>query len=146
MKRGIPLHPKAGFAAGILEILASDYAPDCFAAFCGDGALYLTNDAFSSIQRIAVAPHITNFSGQLKLYFHHPYVCITERFGVNGAVIHLQSGTVFPLCRAPYHEDVSSYSIAFLKRQDSTLLVHQSAWNRLDKAGGQMLTYSPEPL
>jgi hypothetical protein len=69
---------------------------------------------------------------EIGLYVHGPWVCVTERFGVNASLINTATGAVRGLSRADYHSDVSSYSIGFLDRDGRTLLVAQTQWNRLD--------------
>ncbi|MFI5835844.1 hypothetical protein ACIA5A_19450 [Micromonospora sp. NPDC051300] len=69
---------------------------------------------------------------ELGIYVHGPWVCVTERFGVNASLINTVTGAVRGLSRADYHSDVSSYSIGFLDRDGRTLLVAQTQWNRLD--------------
>jgi hypothetical protein len=69
---------------------------------------------------------------EIQLYVHGPWVCVTERFGVNASLINTATGVVRRLSRADYHSDVSSYSIGFLDRDGRTLLVAQTQWNRLD--------------
>jgi hypothetical protein len=91
----------------------------------------------------AVLPTISLSDKPVKIYYHHPYVCVTERFGVNAAVADLRDGGVRVLSREDYHADVSSYSIGFLEREGRTLLIHQTKWNRLDMtdlATGELLT------
>ncbi|MEU4161555.1 hypothetical protein [Actinoplanes sp. NPDC026670] len=69
---------------------------------------------------------------EVRLYVHGPWVCVTERFGTNAALINTADRTVRELTRADYHSDVSSYSIGFVERAGRTLLIAQTEWNRLD--------------
>jgi hypothetical protein len=69
---------------------------------------------------------------EIRLYVHGPWVCVTERFGVNASLINTITGAVRGLGRTDYHSDVSSYSVGFLDRDGRTLLVAQTQWNRLD--------------
>lgn len=69
---------------------------------------------------------------EIGLYAYGPWVCATERFGVNASLINTATGAVRGLSRGDYHSDVSSYSIGFLDRDGRTLLVAQTQWNRLD--------------
>lgn len=46
-------------------------------------------------------------------------------------------------CRKNYHEDSCNYSIAFFEKNNRTLLIHATNWNRLDVSDaetGQLLT------
>ena len=53
--------------------------------------------------------------------------------GQHGAVLDVESGQVTLLLdRDNYHEDVSTYSVAFIESESQTLLIHATAWNRLD--------------
>lgn len=69
---------------------------------------------------------------EIRLYAHGPWVCVTERFGVNASLINTTTGAVRGLGRADYHSDVSSFPIGFLDRDGRTLLAAQTQWNRLD--------------
>ncbi|GIH16656.1 hypothetical protein [Rugosimonospora africana] len=69
---------------------------------------------------------------EIRLYVHGPWVCVTERFGLNATLINTTTGRARGFCRADYHSDVSSYSIGFLDWDGRTLLLAQTQWNRLD--------------
>jgi len=127
----------------VLDICLSDQRPDLYAAFCGDGWLYLCDTAEWALERIALLENIRALDKPVKLHFRHPYVCVSERFGVNAAVIDLRDGKVRELNREDYHASVSDYSIGFIERDGRVLLLHQTQWNRLDLtdlASGELLT------
>ncbi|MDR1135146.1 MAG: hypothetical protein LBL49_03060 [Clostridiales Family XIII bacterium] len=69
---------------------------------------------------------------EIVLYFHHPYICAVERFGLNAAMVNIETGGLRELSREDYHCDVSSYSFGFMERGDKLLYICQTQWNRLD--------------
>lgn len=127
----------------ISAIAPSDKKSGCYALFA-DNKLYLADSQIQAATEIADIPNIkTIFSGTgdvrregkvqiISLLFHHPYVCVTERFGVNGALVNVETGTVKELCREDYHSNVSSYSAGFTEIDGRTLFICQTQWNRLD--------------
>ena len=96
-----------------------------------DGHLYLTRRADGSPVSVAYLPCIST-AGQVKLYIHEPWVCVTERFGTHAALVNLENANVREMNREDYHAHVSSYSIGFLERDGRVLVIHQTQWNRLD--------------
>jgi hypothetical protein len=53
--------------------------------------------------------------------------------GQRGVVLDVESGQVMMMLnRDSYHEDVSTFPVAFIELEDQTLLIHGTAWNRLD--------------
>jgi len=77
-------------------------------------------------------PFRQGMENDIRMYFHHPYVCITERFRIHAALVNIETGKIRRLHRGDYNCDVSSYGIAFLEKDSKTLLLHQTDWNRLD--------------
>jgi hypothetical protein len=60
-------------------------------------------------------------------------VAVTNTLGRNGVVLELDSGRrTVQLQRDDYHSDVSPFPVAFFMHKDRLLLVHATAWNRLD--------------
>lgn len=105
-----------------------------------DGRLLRVGAGSAEAEVVAEVPNIRQVGDdgpageelEIQLYAHGPWVCVTERFGVNAALVNTDTGAVRALSRADYHADVSSYSIGFLERDGRTLLVAQTQWNRLD--------------
>jgi hypothetical protein len=139
-------------AIEIKAIVASDREAGLYAVY-GDNRLWLVKAGSTALSEAAKLSNIQALThdivdgrGQeheIALCFHHPYVCVTERFGVNGALVNLTTGQTRDLRREDYHCDVSSYSIGFLEWQGRTLLVCQTQWNRLDlfdADSGELLT------
>lgn len=127
----------------VLAIAVSDTSAELFAVFCRDNGLYLYDKSTDSLNRLAVVDSITLLDKPIKLYFHTPYIGVTENFGLNAAAININTGATQLFRREDYHADVSSYSMAFIERKGRTLLVHQTQWNRLDITDlqdGQLLT------
>lgn len=138
----------------ISAIAPSDKEPGQYALF-SDNRLYIANIRTKIATEIAVLPNIQSICTStgdgwregkeqiISLYFHHPYICVTERFGVNSALIHAETGSVTEFKREDYHSDVSSYSVAFAEIDGRTLFICQTEWNRLDvydAATGENLT------
>jgi hypothetical protein len=106
--------------------------------------LYLVNTGTQIAHGIRVLPNIRESAqgigdGRLEgkpleivLYFHHPYICAVERFGLNAAIVNTETGSLRELCREDYHCDVSSYSFGFTERGGKVLYICQTQWNRLD--------------
>ena len=145
----IPLADLAG--AQVTGIAASDRDAGRYALFA-DGKLFLADLGARTAAEVAKLPTIDGArqtSGEPKdwqrtgegeqehmtaisIAFHDPYVCVTERFGLHGALASLANGRVHDLSREDYHSNVSSYSIGFLEREGRVLLICQTRWNRLD--------------
>jgi len=72
------------------------------------------------------------------------FAAIVERYGQRGVVIDLETGVeTMRLERDDYHCDASVFPVAFFTDGGRTLLVHGTAWNRLDisdLATGRLLT------
>ena len=122
---------------------ADDGVPHSYFVFV-DGRLLRAGIGSTQAEVVAEVPNIREVGhgtgdGRLQgkeleiaLYVHGPWVCVTERFGVNASLINTVTGAVRELSRGDYHSDVSSYSIGFLDRDGRTRLVAQTQWNRLD--------------
>ena len=115
-----------------LAIQLSDHDAGICAIFANDGTLYLHNCLTGANTPIATPENIREREKPIRIYFHHPYICVTERFGLNAVVVDARTGQMLQLTREDYHADVSSYSIGFLERDRRTQLIHQTQWNRLD--------------
>ena len=127
----------------VLAIQCSNTQKEQYALFCSDKGLYHgnENDGFALL---AVLGNISLLNRPIKIYYHFPYVCVTERYGLNASTVNIESGHVLDFAREDYHCDVSSYSVGFLEREDRVLLMHQTQWNRLDITDletGRMLTH-----
>lgn len=114
----------------ILAIQHSNTTANQFALFGDDRILYLHNAETAEQTPVASLDKIVK--SPIKLYFHHPYICASECFGLHAAVVNLDTGKVLDFTREEYNSDVSSYSIAFFDRNGKSLLLHQTLWNRLD--------------
>jgi hypothetical protein len=80
------------------------------------------------------------------------FVAMVQCVGSHGVVFDLAgdepSSITMRLARGDYHCDVSPFSIAFFVQEGRTLLVHPTAWNRLDvsnPATGELLTPRASP-
>lgn len=105
---------------------------DLVAVLCDDNCLYLTDFKLSKYLKITELTTILNRDLELKMYFCHPYICISERFGLNAVVVNIDNCKLIELSRENDDCDISSYSIAFIKTDNKIHLIHQTQWNRLD--------------
>lgn len=115
----------------VLAIKCSNTKDEQYAVFCDDRGLYHGNDKDGFVL-LAVLENINPLDRFTEIYYHFPYICVTERYGLNAAMVNIVDKHVLNLTREDYHSNVSSYSIGFLERAGRVLLVHQTAWNRLD--------------
>ncbi len=126
----------------VLSIQCSNTQNEQYALFCDDRSLYHGNDA-EGFSRLAVLPNIALHNWPVKIYYHFPYICVTERYGLNAATVNIMDGRMYEFSRENYHCDVSSYSIGFFEREARVFLIHQTQWNRLDITDletGELLT------
>jgi len=117
------------------SVAASDREAGVYAVFA-DGVLSLVRDG-GAPREIAVLPNIRKFTQEgeeheIELLFRHPFVCVTERFGLNGAVVNVESGAARPISREDEYSDVSTYSAAFAQPAGRLLFICQTQRNRLD--------------
>ncbi len=127
----------------VLDIQSFNDINDTFVLFCSDKKLYLSDKVLKHVKEIAYLPKVNVSDVQIKIYTHYPYVCVSERYGLNAVVVNMQNGTIKDFTREDYHADVSSYSIGFLELNGEPLLIHQTKWNRLDITNlhtGKLLT------
>ncbi|WP_436535562.1 hypothetical protein [Actinoplanes sp. HUAS TT8] len=127
----------------VRAVAAADDVRHSYFVFA-DGRLWRTGAGTEQAEVVAEMPNVREAGEgtgdgriedrelEIRLYVHGPWVCVTERFGVNAALVDTTTGAVRELRREDYHSDVSSYSIGFLERDGQTLLLAQTAWNRLD--------------
>ncbi len=80
----------------------------------------------------------------LRVSSHGEMAAVANTHGRHGVVIDLASGThTMRLLRDDYHSDVSAFPVAFTYQESRLLLVHATAWNRLDISNpwdGRLLT------
>lgn len=80
----------------------------------------------------------------LRVSTHGQMAVVANRYGSRGVVLDLSRGKVtMNLHRDDYHEDVSSFPLAFCNLDDRVLLIHGTEWNRLDISDadtGKLLT------
>ncbi len=127
----------------ILAIRLSDRDAGLCALFADDGMLALHDSRSGANTPLATLDNIREREKPIGIDFHHPYICVAERFGLNAAVVDTRNGSIRSFTREDYHANVSSYSIGFLEHGRRTLLIHQTQWNRLDITdleSGELLT------
>ena len=115
----------------VLAIQCSNTQNEQYALFCDDKGVYHGSDK-EGFTLLAVIENISFLDRPIKMYYHFPYICVTERYGLNAAVVNIADRHVLKLTREDYHCDVSSYSIGFIEHNGRVLLIHQTQWNRLD--------------
>jgi len=126
----------------VLAIQCSNTQKEQYALFCDDKGVYHGNDEECFVL-LAVLDNISHSDQPIKIYYHFPYICVSERVGLHAAVVNIADGRVQKFAREDYHSDVSSYSVGFLERNGRVLLIHQTMWNRLDITDletGELLT------
>ena len=61
------------------------------------------------------------------------FVVVVQHHGSNGIVLDLHQNTcVMELNRGEYHTEQTEFPVALLQRQERSLLIHATNWNRLD--------------
>ena len=116
----------------VLEIKVSNLDKEIFALFCDDQTLYLADRNSAKLFKTAVFKNIEMLSKPVNIHFYYPYICVSEKYGLNASVINTETGKIQEFGREDYHADVSVYSIGFIEREGRILLIHQTQWNRLD--------------
>lgn len=137
------MHPVKISSLKISAIAPCEREAGVYALF-SENQLYLADAKTQTARKIAYLPNIQSVvirpgdgcqgekSQMISLCFHYPYVCIAERFGVNAALVNLQTGTVREQKREDYHSSISSYAVAFVEKEGRILFICQTQWNRLD--------------
>lgn len=115
----------------VLAIQCANTPEEQYALFCDDKGIYHGNDK-DGFTLLAILENINLLDRPIKIYYHFPYVCVTERYGLNAATINIRDRRVLKFKREDYHCDVSSYSAGFFERNGRIFLIHQTQWNRLD--------------
>jgi hypothetical protein len=127
----------------VKAIAPSDRDTGTYALYAGN-TLYLANTKTQVARGIQTLPNIQETAQglgdgrldgephEIVLYFRHPYVCVVERFGINAAMVNIETGLSRELSREDYHCDVSGYSFGFMERGGRILYICQTQWNRLD--------------
>jgi len=126
----------------VLAIQCSNTQIEQYAVFCDDKGLYHGNGK-GGFALLSILDNIVFLNRPIKIYYHFPYICVTERYGLNAATVSIADRRVIKHSREDYYCNVSSYSIGFLERNGRVLLIHQTQWNRLDITDietGQLLT------
>ncbi|AEF82435.1 GNAT family N-acetyltransferase [Leadbettera azotonutricia] len=154
---GLDIQGKDGLPLKILAVEPSCDGPAIYAVFCSDMGLYHYDKMDKTLVLTAKIPNIKmpeppkpNKDGiilppptfEIKLNCRYPYICVSERYGLNAAVVNVRDGTVRTFSRENPEARVTSYSIGFLeiytpgewvhKGSGRGHLIHQTKWNRLD--------------
>lgn len=121
-------------------------------ALINEGDLVHVNLISQSMKRLA---HLTSsqidMTKPVSLYLapDAKMAAIVNTYGQYGVVIDLSTGeATMSLGRDTYHIEHSSFSIAFFEYDGRLLLVHSTAWNRLDISDpytGELISQRPDP-
>lgn len=128
-------------------------AAGVWCGLCEDGTIVRFSRNWDSADRIARAPFFDEpdhaFTGHhLRRHLHLSNragtAAVVNDYGKHGAVIDLTSGDVtMRLDGGDYHPETVPFSLAFATADGREVLVHRTAWNRLDASdpqSGQLLT------
>jgi hypothetical protein len=137
---------------GVRAVLADPEASGSYYLFA-DGCLWrLSGEELALVAEVPGINLISTGIGdgrnegaelEIALYADGAWVAVTERFGVNAAVVDTRTGAVRPYQRADYHADVTTYSFGFVHHEGRTVVAAQTEWNRLDlfdAETGELLT------
>jgi hypothetical protein len=167
------MQDKDGSPLKILAVEPSCDGPAIYAVFCSDMGLYHYDKMDKTLTLVAKIPNIRlpdppmpdedgvilpspNF--EIKLDCRYPYICVSERYGLNAAVVNIRTGAIRKFSRENDEARVTSFSIGFLeiytpgewipKGSGRGLLIHQTKWNHLDITDletGELLTRRNPP-
>jgi hypothetical protein len=151
--------------ADILEIRPIDRSAGTWLACTNTGALIEINPGARSAEVVAqVSRDDLDFDGPnirkpgrawpngpacaLHVSPEGDFAAVANRYGDKGVVLDLATGQpTMELLRDNNHADVSSFPLAFVEFDDRLLLIHGTAWNRLDVSDaktGTLLTEREE--
>jgi hypothetical protein len=125
----------------ILAIEHSNVDKGIYAIYDDELILKLYSSVSGEYEKLVSLPKVNQ--APIKMYFHYPYICVSERYGLNAAVVNIEDKEVRCFTRDDDCFGVSSYSIGFVKHGNSSLLIHQTKFNRLDITNletGELLT------
>lgn len=98
----------------------------------------------SKIVKLSASVFDLTKSTSLQIAPNGRFIALVHTLGVDGVVLDVGTGQVtIQLKRDNYHSDVTPFSIAFCMHNGKALLVHSTAWNRLDisdPSTGKLLT------
>ena len=141
-------------AVDVLDIQPNEAAKEMWLAYSKSGQLIEIDAARRTTRIIGTFP-IEPLSEQRQKLGRKPRVvlrisrdgamaAIAGAYGKHGVVLDLASGLVtMKLERDGYHHDVSIFPIAFCEVDGRTIVIHGTAWNRLDASDaktGELLT------
>lgn len=129
-----------------LQPISAAPTPVCI-AFTGSGEIFRVDLAARLITPLArVLDTDVNLKEKVSLHLSRDggFAVVVNPFGQYGVVVDLTSGqATMRLERGNYHTEHCRYPISFVNLDGRTLLVHSTAWNRLDISDpktGKMLT------
>lgn len=111
-------------------------SPNVWLGLSFDGTLFsidLTKRSMVALFRIPEGTLDLNEKAMLRVSHTGDWIAVVNTKGQHGIVADAKSGqTTLLLDRGNYHEDVSTFSVALFEWEGRTLVVHATAWNRLD--------------
>lgn len=130
----------------ILVVRPVDSVPDLWLALSSDWRLVRIDFASGTVR---IGPPLplgkieTDKPVALHVSRRGDFAAIVNTYGRHGVVVNASGQVTLHLDRGDYHEDVSSYSVAFVEWRGQTRVVHATDWNRLDVStaeSGELLT------
>ena len=91
----------------VLAIQCSNTQDKQYALFCDDKGVYHGNDQDGFVL-LAILENISVLDKPIKIYYHFPYICVSERYGLNAATVNIINGQVISFSREDNYCDVSS--------------------------------------
>lgn len=119
----------------VIAVSAATGAGHAWFALTGDGQVGRLDLPRRALRAVARLPEDVLGVGELALEISADgkFAAIVNARGRTGVVLDLDLGCeTMRLDRGEYHETVSAFPVAFVVHRGRTLLVHGTAWNRLD--------------
>lgn len=124
---------------------------DRWIGLTAEGGLYALDLDRASVRQVGAVANLVAPELALELHLSRDgrLAAVVQRRGRYGTVIDLETGVqTMQLDRAEYHEEHCAFSVAFVTHGGRDLVVHATAWNRLDISDartGELLTAREQP-
>ena len=143
----------ASLETALIDIARGDASQEWY-GLCADGSILVFSSDWTTTRPVARAPLVDEpdhepFVGhtlrrQLHVSPSGRFAAVVNDYGRYGVVIDLVSGDItLRLDGGDYHPETVPFSLAFASSGDGDVVVHRTAWNRLDvsdAASGRLLT------
>jgi hypothetical protein len=131
----------------VLDIQPVPSEPDVWLGLSSDGALFrldLSAQTMGELFRLPESHLDLQEKTMLRVSQSGDLIAVVNTKGQHGLVLDGTSGrSTLLLDRGNYHEDVSTFPLAFVEWERRTVLIHGTSWNRLDLSDaktGELLT------